>query len=245
MKFKADEEMLARGYDANGYISVGQKYIKVIEKFDDSLKTFCEVGSHFYYNCRLVRQMKQGKDVVIVEPLPQCVEDIKSHTKELSNVTIHEAAVADFNGEEVMYIDDMLASFADSVKRDDIDQIRTFNNQIKVKAIKFNEVDPGNIDVLLADCEGSEKYMLNHLVSKPKLIMVESAPTGFTKEKKNELDQWFKDNDYVYLEHYDNDDVFLSKEFAEEVEEAFGHVFFMNPQDYAVASGSYPQTIFS
>jgi FkbM family methyltransferase len=237
--------MLMRGYDPNGYISVGQKYIKIIEAFDDSLNVFCEVGSHFYYNCRLVRQMKQGKNVIIVEPLPQCVEDIQSHTKDLPNVTIHQAAVADFNGEETMYTDDMLASFADSVKRDDIDSIRTFNNPIKVKAIKFSEVDPGDIDVLLADCEGSEKYMLNHLLSKPKLIMVESAPTGFTKEKKEELDQWFEDNGYVYLEHYDNDDVFLSKGFAEEVEEALGHVFLTNPEDYVADSSEYPQTSFS
>ena len=215
----------------DGYISVGRKYIDVVEAFSDSLKLFCEIGPHFYYNCRLVKQINEGRDVILVEPLPQCVKDIESMTEGLENVTIHQVAVADFNGEEILYTDDALASFAESVKKEGLDSERTFHNLINVKAVKFDEIDPGNIDVLLADCEGSETYVLRHLVSRPKMIMVESAPTGFTKPKKDELDEWFKDNEYVYLEHYDNDDLFLHKDFAKEVKGTFGKAFLTGEYD--------------
>jgi FkbM family methyltransferase len=217
--------------DWRGYISVGQKYIEIMEEFGDSMGLLCEVGTHFWADCRLVKEAIEGKDVMLVEALPQCVADLKRFCVERPNVKIHEVAVADFNGKEKFYTDDLLASFSESVMIDNIDSVlkcpvrngfTEFHNVIEVDAVKFSEIDPGNIDVLLADCEGSEVHLLNHLVSRPKLIYVESEPTDFTKPKKNILHEWFKQNDYIFVQHDDNDDLFIRPDFLEEVEKRFG-----------------------
>ena len=217
--------------DWRGYISVGQKYIEIMEEFGNSMGLLCEVGTHFWADCRLVKEVLEGKQVMLVEALPQCVADLKLFCVGRENVEIHEVAVADFNGKEKFYTDDLLASFSGSVMRWDIESVlkcpmrngfQEFNNVLEVDAIKFSEIDPGNIDVLLADCEGSEVHLLNHLVSRPKLIYVESAPTDFTNPKKEQLHEWFKENDYIFVQHDDNDDLFIRPDFLEVVEERLG-----------------------
>jgi FkbM family methyltransferase len=217
--------------DWRGYISVGEKYIEIMEEFGDSIGLMCEVGTHFWRDCRLVKEIIEGKEVMLVEALPQCVADLKYHCLNRGNVTIHEVAVADYSGKEKFYTDDLLASFSESVMIENVDSVlkcpirngfTEFDQVIEVDAIKFSEIDAGNIDVLLADCEGSEVHLLNHLVSRPKMIYVESEPTDFTKPKKDELHKWFKENGYIFVQHDDNDDLFIRPDFLEKVEERFG-----------------------
>ena len=119
-----------------------------------------------------------------------------------------------------------MADNIDSVLKCPIrNSFQEFNEVLEVDAVKFSEIDPGNIDVLLADCEGSEIHLLNHLVSKPKLIYVESAPTDFTKPKKEELHKWLEENNYIFVAHDDNDDLFIRPDFLEEVEDKLGKNF--------------------
>lgn len=50
------------------------------------------------------------------------------------------------------------------------------NHVLSVAVQTFDTIDPGDIDVLNIDCEGSERHVLDTLVSRPRLIGIEIWP---------------------------------------------------------------------
>ena len=49
-----------------------------------------------------------------------------------------------------------------------------------------------------------------------------AAGEKITKPKKDKLHKWFEENNYIFVQHDDNDDLFIRPDFLEKVEERFG-----------------------
>ncbi len=50
----------------------------------------------------------------------------------------------------------------------------------KVKAVTFDEIDDGTIDLLSIDIEGGEWFVIKHMKSKPKVISIETHGAMYT-----------------------------------------------------------------
>lgn len=70
------------------------------------------------------------------------------------------------------------------------------------------EFDDGEIDVLLADVEGSEWWCLNGLKSRPRLIVLELWGQRFVNAHLDKIEGWMRANGYLFAGRDETDAVF-------------------------------------
>lgn len=81
-----------------------------------------------------------------------------------------------------------------------------------VPAITIDEIDNGEIDVLLADVEGSEWFCINGLTSRPKLIVLETHGANYVNPYINEIAAWMNQNGYHAADQDASDTYFVRTE---------------------------------
>lgn len=158
----------------------------------------------------------------IIEPIPRNIAAIKEFYKDYSNVFVHPFAVWKEPGTIKMY-DLERVSYIDGVESPAIgtylgmasptESARTLSYEpkeedlIEVEAITFDQFDPGTIDMLDMDAEGCEWYILEKMLSRPKIMAIE---TGVDRNHPfmEQIDEWAKDNGYVEFRHYDSNSWF-------------------------------------
>jgi len=79
---------------------------------------------------------------------------------------------------------------------------------IKVPAVKFSEIDPGDIDAMMLDVEGSELKVLQTMVSRPKLIAVETRHGDGKHPDAIGIKKWMKNEGYHFVRSHSWDDVY-------------------------------------
>lgn len=177
-------------------------------KNKDSLEVFCEIGVYFWNEdgknySRLSQQVNDNKKVILVEPLPRCVENIKTHIHNKKNVTLYPYAISNHNGSTKIY-DQGAAAFIEEVKGKTPHDIFWSNNQLieglTIQTVTFDKIDPGNIDVLFIDTEGSEYFVLENLKSRPKIIAIETHYNEYNNHYINpymeKIQNWINNNNY-------------------------------------------------
>lgn len=71
--------------------------------------------------------------------------------------------------------------------------------------------DDGEIDVLLADVEGSEWWCLKDLKSRPKVIVLELWGQSFVNQNINKISGWMYENGYGFLGRDETDGIFIRR----------------------------------
>ena len=193
-------------------VALPNSYKQFLNAFGDNWETFYEVGVHLYYRCRLKEMIDYGKNVVLFEPKPEAAEDIRKNIEGKDNVTLHEVALADFNGTQNLYVDDRASAYLESVKEQN-DRTIDHSDKLKVEVRKISEFDKGDVDVLLIDAEGSEHLILKELVSRPAMIVVEVTKTGYTKANGVEIYGWMGSNGYRFVERHEDDAIFWKQNY--------------------------------
>ena len=174
----------------------------------NNLHIFCEVGVYFWNEngknySRLSQQVDDNKKVILVEPLPRCVDNIKLYTENKKNVILYPYAISNHNGETTIY-DQGAGAFIQEVMGKTPHDVFWANNEIKkginIKTVTFDQIDPGNIDVLFIDTEGSEYFVLENLKSKPKIIAIETHYNEYNNHYINpymeKIQNWMDNNNY-------------------------------------------------
>jgi hypothetical protein len=64
-----------------------------------------------------------------------------------------------------------------------------------VEGITLDSIDPADIDILLVHVEGAEYYVIKHLLSRPKIIVLETHYRNFVNPYMREIDHWMAGND--------------------------------------------------
>lgn len=188
----------------------------------DNPQVFCEVGVYFYDEyCRLQKQINEGKSVILVEPLPPCIEDIGVKIKGKENVKLYPVAVADEEGSTRIYYESIGASaFIEEIKgRAPCHQGNYFNGsdngEFDVPKVKFSSIDPGNIDVLLIDTEGMEYFALKHMTSRPQAIIVETHYLlGYRNPHLDSIKDWMVENGYTLSKQDESDSLYLRNDIC-------------------------------
>jgi FkbM family methyltransferase len=144
---------------------------------------------------------RHGARVILVEPLDLCIENLKAA---FPAAEVIPAAVTAMDGTAVLY-DRGEGSFLIGVDSPDVvhNKITTPDERFMktVKAVRMDQIDPGNLDVLHVDTEGAEWFAIRNLVSRPKIIGVEThlAFHAYVNPHLADIEAWMASNGYEVL----------------------------------------------
>ena len=131
----------------------------------------------------------------IFEPSPQHLAKIREIYADYSNVRIHPYAIWKERG-QLLFHDQGATSFVEGVACPAIcNDWPVQNNVITVEARTFDEFDDGSVSMMDIDTEGSEFYVLEKLISRPEVIVIEMLPRVVPVEDEDiskELERAFR-----------------------------------------------------
>jgi FkbM family methyltransferase len=190
-------------------------YIKCRQK-GFSPKHVCEVGVYLPETSNILGFIKDGVKSTLVEPLPECIAAINNAFGNLNNVKLHPVAVSDTPGELKLFLAESSSFAADltsspALKNDNY-SIKTANT-LTVKSVTFDTIDDGTIDLISIDTEGSEWFVLKHMVSRPAVISVELKTKHYVNPFIKEIQMWMDSNGYEIWYIEKSDTVYIKKGF--------------------------------
>ena len=86
------------------------------------------------------------------------------------------------------------------------------NNSTKVNAKKFSSEDPGDIDLISIDIEGSEWFVIKHMLSRPDIISIETHGGYYINPHIEDIKQWMDKYNYVLWFKDNSDSVYVKKD---------------------------------
>ena len=145
-------------------------------------KHVSEIGVWHPNTSNVYLYINDGVRTTLVEPDPESIELIKHKFKDASNVTLHEAAICDFNGEVELYKREsstFLTTLPGSpaLSNDNVDLDET--DKFTAKAMLFSEIDDGTIDLISIDIEGGEWFVNKNMKSRPAVVTIRWLLIGF------------------------------------------------------------------
>lgn len=176
----------------------------------------CEVGVYFPDTSNILGFIKDGIKTTLVEPLPECIEAINKTFGNLNNVKLHPVAAADSTGKTELYLAESSTFVSNpnsspALKNDNYS--KSGGKTITVNSVKFSEIDDGTIDLISIDTEGSEWFILKHMISRPKVISVELKTKHYVNPYLNEISSWMNVNEYEVWYTEKSDTIFMKNGF--------------------------------
>ena len=188
-------------------------YLKVTTK---GLKPshVAEVGVHEPESSNIYRFIQDGVQATLVEPEPEAIDHIKKHFEGRENVTLHEAAMCDYVGELELFKNGpstFVGDLPDSPATVNDGYVRAEADKFVVAASTFDTIDDGKIEVLSIDTEGSEWYVIKHLLSRPAVISVETHGGAYLNPFLDEIESWMQKENYDVWYKGKTDTVYVRK----------------------------------
>jgi len=158
----------------------------------------CEVGVYLPETSNIRDFIFDKVRATLVEADPQIIDKIHHYFKD-GNIQVFPVAVWDHNG--VLQLSKAEAStFATAIgqspaivnDRYHVETANTFEVPCKI----FSEIDDGTIDLLSIDIEGGEWYVIKHMVSRPKVISVETHGKYYTNPFLSNITDWMEREGY-------------------------------------------------
>ena len=174
-----------------------------------------EVGVWMPEMSNIFDYIEAGIRTTLVEPDHASIERIKERFGTYDNVTLHEVAAYDFEGELELsqrdastFVSELEASPAivnDGYEVSDEDKF-------SVRCTTFDTLDDGSIDLISIDTEGSEWYVIKYLKSRPDVISVETHGAVYVNPKIAEIESWLAKNGYEVYFKDKSDSVYVRPE---------------------------------
>jgi len=171
-----------------------------------------EIGVWHPNTSNIYKYIQDGVRTTLVEPDPESINLIKDAFNNKRNVSLHEIAVCDFNG-EVDLCKRLSSTFVNSLPyspaliNDDCDIQET--ERFTADAKLFSEIDDGTIELISIDTEGNEWFAIKNMVSRPAVISIETHGGMYTNPYLKELIKWMQDNHYTLWYKDKSDSVFV------------------------------------
>jgi FkbM family methyltransferase len=99
---------------------------------------------------------------------------------------------------------DSPAKICDSYRENDADSYI-------VEAITMDKIDTGSIDLLAIDVEGCEWFVLERLISRPKILCIETHGPNYQNKFLPEINQWAYKNLYTVVGRSESDTLFVKQ----------------------------------
>jgi len=171
-----------------------------------------EVGVWHPNSSNVYLYIQDDIKTTLIEPDPESIKLIKSEFNNKDNVTLHEVALCDFDGQVDLYKRQSstfvsLLPSSPAMVNDNADLQKT--DKFTAEAILFSGIDDGSIDLISIDTEGSEWFVIKNMVSRPAIISIETHGGIYTNPYITELLNWMQENNYVIWYKDKSDSVFV------------------------------------
>jgi len=173
-----------------------------------------EIGVGPLDQCRLRTFIEEGIECHLVEALWKYGRVLYSQYQHLKNVHLYPFAACDQRGPLTLFDRGEGSWLVDLPASPD-----TMNNAVEidpeycntVPGITIDMIDTGELDLLLVDIEGAEWWVLKHLVSHPKVIVLETHLTGgsYINPYMIEIERWMEENGYVLQDKNISDSLYI------------------------------------
>jgi FkbM family methyltransferase len=199
-----------------------------------------EVGVNSPSLCRVDDFIKEGHKVILVEPLHRHAQELRERYAAY-DVQVIEKAIVDEPGpaflvdrdqssfillqstpntpslaKEDYYVftseaEDMtlVTKLTPAIANDGA--LTQENDFLEVEGITFDTIDPEDIDILLVDVEGAEYFVIKHLRSRPKIIVLETHDGNYINPYMSEIDHWMATNDYARVLCDESDTLWIKR----------------------------------
>ena len=166
------------------------------------MKVF-EIGVGHLYHCRTLSFIDTDTECWLFEPNPICFKELESQLAHKSNFKLFNYAVGSENKECNLCLAGP-SSFLEGASSPEKSRNSTAEHDLEKTLIQIKsiqDIDPGDIDILLLDTEGSEFDIIKNLISRPKQISVEmySFGVGYKNPYFDEIMQWMNENNYEII----------------------------------------------
>jgi FkbM family methyltransferase len=168
-----------------------------------------EVGVYLPETSNILEFIREGVPAMLVEADPVTVEKIRAYFAPFRGVRIHPVAVWDENG-RISLFRAGASTFASDLSASPAlindAYVPAEKDRFEVDAIRFSEIDDGDIDLLSIDIEGAEWYVLKHMRSRPLAIALETHSAQYHNPNLAQIEQWMQDNGYErwFMDHTDS-----------------------------------------
>ena len=178
-------------------------------------KTIFEIGVGSPYLCRTANMMGGDVNLKLFEPHPDTFNQLKQNYGHFKNLELYNLAIFDFDG-FLKFSKDGDSSFVSQVLSPTKYTSNLTNKvceEIYVECKSIKNFDNGNIDIALIDTEGSEWFILKEMISRPKLIVIETHndDCGYENENIDLIFDWMSDNNYKLINRDSSDSYFEQK----------------------------------
>jgi len=198
-------------------------------------RTCIEVGAAHPHSFRLGEFVDMGCKVILIEANPRLCQCLKDGCNDgdfqdtwpafppppydyqglagCPNVQIVNAAITDSKGDARFY-EDNASSFVAGVRSPAHQNDGFIEGNDKryytVRTTTIDEFDDGQVDILLADVEGCEWHCIERLVSRPRLIVLEThGGDNYLNPHIKEIADWMLTNGYAHAGQNESDTAFL------------------------------------
>ncbi|RYF95272.1 MAG: FkbM family methyltransferase [Chitinophagaceae bacterium] len=174
----------------------------------------CEVGVFLPEYSNLIDFIRKGVRTTLIEADPDVAAKIRQYYREYP-VTVHAVAIFTYNGTveisraaESTFVSSVTASPAMVNDRFSQSKQEVFTTECRL----FSDLDGGDIDLISIDIEGCEWHVINTMISRPKIISVETHSKAYINPFMNEISSWMIDNNYEVWYKDLSDTVYVRKD---------------------------------
>jgi len=191
-------------------------------KINFKIRTVCEVGTGGDTAVHQSRNLHEISDnLILVEPNPKSFATLNFNFGNNPKFKLYEAAISSRSGVGKYYNwlhdSENASGFIEGQESPMMVNHGYVPNDtkdsIEVKFLKFSEIDDGKIDILFVDTEGSEWFVLRDMISKPKIIAIEThGGMKYLNPNLNLIQAWMTTNGYVPVAKDESDTLYINQD---------------------------------
>ena len=203
------------------------KLTKKLKEKDYEPYHICEVGVWHPKTSNIKYYIEKDIKTLLIEPDSESIALIKKEWGCKKNLILKTFACTDFEGTIDLHkagSSSFISSCNNSpaIVNDSFD-IKS-NISTKVDAKKFSSEDPGDIDLISIDTEGSEWFVIKNMLSRPNIISIETHGGYYINPYINEIKQWMTEYNYILWFKDNSDSVYIKKGV---IEVKFNEILFL------------------
>lgn len=171
-----------------------------------------EVGVYFPEVSNILDFINDGIKTTLVEPDPGSIKKINDFFEGKENITLYPIALYDQNTTLTLMKrgpSTFLKALDQSPAIVNDQYTPELEDEFEVEAKKFSEIDDGSIDLLSVDVEGAEWFVIKHMVSRPKVISLETHGKYYINPNLDKIDSWMENNNYLMWYKTNSDSIYI------------------------------------
>ena len=189
--------------------------VKMLKKKKYLPHHVCEVGVWHPRTSNIKYYIEKDIKTLLIEPDLESIALIEKKWGDKKNLTLKTFACTDFEGTIDLHKAGS-SSFVSSTNNSPAIVNDSFdikkNVSTKVDAKKFSSEDPGDINLISIDTEGSEWYVIKHMISRPDIISIETHGGYYINPYIEEIKKWMDKHNYALWFKDNSDSVYVKKD---------------------------------